>query len=257
MTSGVCNLGSLNLPRFYKDGSFDYQSFEQAIKFGVCFLDAVSDISFVPLDQYKQKIKDFRRIGLGVTGLGSLLSMLGIKFGSQRAIELVNQIFKFKCQIELLTSAILGKTKGSFLKFDKTEYFSSKWWYDLPISYQVKRQIQNIGCMRNAVHGTVPPSGNCQIPSSAIITEQGIKTLKEIFQENGIQLGSGTKQWYQVSKPLKVLTMNGFKKITKLYDNCDTITFKIVTQGNRNERFGKCRMRVIVDRIFLLGAKLW
>ena len=233
MSSGVCNLGSLNLPSFYSDGIFDYQSFEQAIKYGVCFLDGVCDVSYVPLKQYEQKIKDFRRIGLGVTGLGSLLSMLGLKFGSQKAIQFVNDIFKFKCQIELLTSALLGKTKGSFLKFNKDEYFSSKWWYELPISYQVKRKIQNIGFMRNATHSDVPPSGNCQIPSSAIKTEQGIKTLKEIFQENGIQLGSGTKQWYQVSKPLKVLTMNGFKKITKLYDNCDTITFKIVTQGNR------------------------
>lgn len=231
MSSGVCNLGSLNLPRFFKDGGFDYDSFEQAIKYGVCFLDGVCDVSYIPLPQYYQKVQDFRRIGLGVTGLGSLLSMLGLKFGSYEAIKFVDQLFKFKCQIQLITSAFLGKSKGSFLKFNRQQYFSSKWWYQLPISYQIKRQIERIGYMRNAVHSDVPPSGNCQIPSSAIITEQGIKTLKEIFQQNLITSKHEEMKWYIPIKPLNVLTLQGFKRITGLYKNKTGKTLKIKTKS--------------------------
>lgn len=233
MSSGVCNLGSLNLPRFYNDGEFDYESFEQAIKYGVCFLDGVCDVSYIPLPQYYQKVQDFRRIGLGVTGLGSLLSMLGLKFGSYEAIKFVDQLFKFKCQVQLITSAFLGKTKGSFLKFDRQQYFSSKWWYQLPISYQIKRQIEKIGYMRNSVHSDVPPSGNCQIPSTAIKTEQGIKTLKEIFQQNLITSKHEETKWYIPIKPLKVLTLFGYKRVTGLYKNKIGKTLKVKTKSGK------------------------
>lgn len=163
MSSNVCNLGSLNLVNFWKDGQFDWDQFEQTVKVAVTFLDNVCDISFVPLTQYQQKIKDKRRIGLGVLGEGSLLMMMGMKFGSHQAIAFVQKLFKVKAETELITSAILGKLKGSFKDFNAEKYFSTRWWYQLPISYKLKRQIENIGCMRNSVHSTVPPTGNLAI----------------------------------------------------------------------------------------------
>ncbi len=244
MSSGVCNLGSLNLPAFYKDGKFDYQSFEQAIKYGICFLDGVCDISYVPLKQYEQKIKDFRRVGLGVTGLGSLLSMLGIKFGTQKAIQTVNQIFKFKCQIQLLTSALLGKTKGSFLKFNKDQYFSSKWWYELPISYEIKRQIEKIGCMRNAVHADVPPSGNCLLKNTKIMTEQGVKKISQIFKQNFITKNHKENQWYIPIKTINVMTLNGLKRIIGLYKNHYGKVISIKTKSGKIQ--GTSQHKVLV-----------
>jgi len=44
-----------------------------------------------------------------------------------------------------MTSAFLGKLKGSFTAFDREQYFTSRWWYELPISYKIKREIENIG----------------------------------------------------------------------------------------------------------------
>lgn len=166
--SNVCNLGSLNLPMFYHDGEFDFAQFQKVIKYAVCFLDNVCDVSYVPLQEYARKITQSRRIGLGVMGLGSLLMMMGMKFGSHEAIEFTQKIFKFKAETELLTSSFLGNIKGSFTSFDKQKYFTSKWWYELPISYKVKRDIENIGAMRNAVHSDAAPTGNSSIFSGQV-----------------------------------------------------------------------------------------
>lgn len=163
MSSGVCNLGSLNLPRFYKDGQFDWDQFELAIRMGVCFLDNVHEVSYLPLQEYKTIINKKRRIGLGVTGLGSLLYMMGLKFGSYKAVKFTEQLFKFKAETEMLTSAIIGKQKGSFEDFDKEKYFETIWWQELDIPYKTKRFIENIGAMRNGVTSTVPPCGNSSI----------------------------------------------------------------------------------------------
>ena len=145
--------------------------------------------------------------------------MLGIKFGSQKAIQFVNGIFKFKCQIELLTSALLGKTKGSFLKFNKDEYFSSKWWYELPISYQIKRKIQNIGCMRNAAHGTVPPSGN-----SSVFLGQVSNGIEPVFMQE-------YTRWVSMAQEQKEALGVQYPEPT-LGEWFETDIFKVTLRGN-------------------------
>ena len=123
MGTGVCLLFSLNLVKYIKlvDGNyeFDYDKFRKAVAIAVRFADNVNDISRVPLDDYEKAILDKRRIGLGVLSLGSLHYILGIKFGSKESLELIENIFKTKCETELLTSARLGAEKGSFRLFDK------------------------------------------------------------------------------------------------------------------------------------------
>ena len=96
-------------------------------------------------------------------GLGSLHIMLGIKYGSEKSKKFVNELYRFKCETELLASAQLGKEKGSFLKFDKEKYFSSYWWKTLDISPAIKKQIEKIGCMRNSHHSMNAPTGNSGI----------------------------------------------------------------------------------------------
>lgn len=232
--SNVCNLGSLNLVQFFNGKEFDWQEFYEAIKIAVCFLDNVIDISFVPLNEYEQKIKQKRRIGLGVMGLGSLLMMMKLKFGSYEAIQFVDKLFKFKSETQLMTSAVLGKLKGSFLAFDNKKYFSSNWWYELPLNYKTKRQIEEIGQMRNSIHSDNAPTGNCVVKETKIFTEQGIKSIQEIFKENQIILNQNINYWYIPKKQLKVQTLDGYQKITGLYNNKSGKIYSIKTIS------GKC-----------------
>lgn len=241
MPSNVCNLGSLNLPKFYEQGNFNWEEFQRVIKLGVCFLDDVADISFVPLSEYEQKIKQKRRIGLGVMGLGSLLMMMKLKFGSHEAIEFVDELFKFKAEVQLMTSAFLGKLKGSFTAFDREQYFTSRWWYELPISYKIKREIENIGQMRNSVHSTVPPTGN-----SSVFAGQVSNGIQPVFMKEYTRWVTMTNQqveWlqhrhedYQMNKFTSGYQLQNhiYQKIPnpKLGQWYQTSVFKFAERGN-------------------------
>lgn len=243
--SNVCNLGSLNLPMFYHNGQFDFQEFQQTVKYAVCFLDNVCNISYIPLQEYYQQVDQKRRIGLGVMGLGSLLMMMGMKFGSNDAQYFVDKLFKIKAQTELITSAFLGKIKGSFKSFDKQRYFSSKWWYEIPISYEIKKEIQKIGCMRNSVHSSNQPTGNCIRKNTKIITDHGAKTIKQIFLQNQIKLNKNINTSYIPIKTIYVNTLDGYKRIIGLYNNNKEEILCLETQ-NKNVIQGTKEHKVLV-----------
>lgn len=167
MATGVCNLGSLNLTKFvkvFKDKLiFDYDEYARCIKIAVRYLDNINDISRAPLKEYKDSMTDKRRIGLGNMGLGSLMLMFGIRYGSEESLELVKNIYKLKAETELLASAELGKEKGSFKLFDHKKYFNTYWWNNLKISPSVKKKIENVRHMRNSHHSMNAPNGNTSI----------------------------------------------------------------------------------------------
>lgn len=204
MGTGVCLLFSLNLVKYIKkigeDYRFDFDKFKKAVAIATRFADNINDISRVPIDDYKKAIADKRRIGLGVVSLGSLHYILGIRFGSQESIELIDNIFKIKCETEILTSAKLGKEKGSFRLFDRCKYFSSYWWKHLPISKKVKEEIEEIGEMRNSHHSANAPTGNMSIYIGCV--SGGIEPV--IWREYN--------RWMTVSEPERIiLRERGFK----------------------------------------------
>jgi len=173
MSTGVCNLLSINLVKFIirnEDGNFyfDYEGFKKAVTTGVRFSDNINDISNAPLESYKKSMTEKRRIGVGVLGLGSLHYILGIKYGSAESLDLVDSIFKCKAETELLASAKLGKEKGSFKLFDREKYFNTFWWKNLPISEDVKKEIEQIGCMRNSHRSANAPTGNMSIYAGVV-----------------------------------------------------------------------------------------
>lgn len=163
MATGVCCLGSLNLTQFVKNQFFDFDKFSAYVAYGVRFLDNIQDISKTPLQEYSDSVKNKRRIGLGVMGLGSIHFMLGIKYGSQESLNLIEKISRVKCETELLTSAKLGQEKGSFKLFDKRNYFNTHYWKNLCISDEVKKQVEDIGYMRNSHQSMNAPTGNTGI----------------------------------------------------------------------------------------------
>ena len=164
MSTGVCNLGSLVLPKFIKQkGQFDYKEFQNTIKYAIRFLDNINDLSNVPLDEYKDSMVEKRRIGLGTMGLGSCLMMLSTKYGSKQSLQFIENLYKYKTFNENYYSALLGKQKGNFKLFDKDKYFNSKWWKQLKLSDIEKETIQSIGCMRNSHKSANAPNGQTGI----------------------------------------------------------------------------------------------
>lgn len=91
---GCCCLGSIDLTRFVKRpftdrASFDYDGFRTIIGTAVRMLDNVLAVTYWPLEQQRREAMSKRRIGLGFTGLGDALIMLGFRYDSGDAWALV------------------------------------------------------------------------------------------------------------------------------------------------------------------------
>ncbi|MDE0678624.1 MAG: adenosylcobalamin-dependent ribonucleoside-diphosphate reductase [Gammaproteobacteria bacterium] len=84
---GACLLGSVNLTRFvrepFTEGAwFDWDEFNAVVAIFTRMLDNVVEINGLPLDTQVSEILRKRRHGMGFLGLGSTLTMLRIRYGS-------------------------------------------------------------------------------------------------------------------------------------------------------------------------------
>src|ERR1700730_3505574 len=84
---GSCLLGSVNLTRFVKHpfsefAEFDWTEYREVVKAFTRMLDNVVEVNGLPLEQQRGEILRKRRHGMGFLGLGSTLTLLGMKYGS-------------------------------------------------------------------------------------------------------------------------------------------------------------------------------
>jgi ribonucleoside-diphosphate reductase alpha chain len=109
---GACLLGSINLTRLVKNpftskASFDWETYREIVSVFTRMLDNVVGIHGLPLEQQRKEIESKRRHGMGYLGLGSALTMLGIRYGSKASLELTEKITRelaltgWECALEL------------------------------------------------------------------------------------------------------------------------------------------------------------
>ncbi len=94
---GACLLGSVNLTRFVRrpftqEAYFDWEEFEQVVAIFTRMLDNVVEINGLPLDTQVSEILRKRRHGMGFLGLGSTLTMLRIRYGSEESTEFTERV---------------------------------------------------------------------------------------------------------------------------------------------------------------------
>lgn len=91
----ACNLGSINLAKFYKNGAIDWDGLEDTINLAVRFLDDVIDANHYPLPEIAENVRKTRKIGLGIMGFADLLFMLGIPYNSDKGLKKAKRIMGF------------------------------------------------------------------------------------------------------------------------------------------------------------------
>lgn len=122
---GACNLASINLSEFVNDPytdhpSFDWSSFDQAVKQGIIYLDKIIDLNAPnhALPQQRENSLNFRNCGLGVFGYATMLMKMGMEYGSVEAIEFTDGLFHRMFREAVKTSNELAKELGSFPKYN-------------------------------------------------------------------------------------------------------------------------------------------
>ena len=115
---GSCLLGSVNLTRFVKDpftkkAIFDWEAYNETVSIFTRMLDNVVEINGLPLPQQRDEIISKRRHGMGYLGLGSTLTMLGVKYGSDESLSFTEKVTKEMAMQGWQTGLELAKEKGA------------------------------------------------------------------------------------------------------------------------------------------------
>lgn len=152
---GCCCLGALVLPRFVKDGEFDWAEFDKVVRTGVRFLDDVLDVNHYPLPEIEKNCKEVRRIGLGVMGLHTLLLRLGMTYDSDEAFAFVDRLFEFKKNCEYDESSTLAAAKRPFPAYSPKLLESG---FAQTLKPGIRAKIAHYG-LRNCAMSTVAPTG--------------------------------------------------------------------------------------------------
>lgn len=115
--TGSCLLGSINLINFVSNPftqqtEFLWDKYREIIRVFTRMLDNVVEINGLPLPSQRHEITHKRRHGMGILGLGSALTMLGIRYGSKEAVEFTGDIMRVMELVGLQENLALAKEKG-------------------------------------------------------------------------------------------------------------------------------------------------
>jgi ribonucleoside-diphosphate reductase alpha chain len=160
---GACCLGSIDLSclveePFEASARFAFEKLGGIVAPAVRMLDNVIQLTRWPLPQQQQEALAKRRIGLGFTGLGDALVMLGLHYGSAEARALAAEVARLMRDAAYAASVALARERGSFPLFNAdgllhTGGFASR----LPEALQ--RAIRQHG-LRNSHLLSIAPAGS-------------------------------------------------------------------------------------------------
>ena len=112
---------------------FDEEKFRKDIPVVVNAMDNVIDNTNYPLAKQKLEAESKRRMGLGITGLGNTLTLIGLKYGSPEAVAFIKKIMRILSNTAYEASSDRSLDKGSFPLYDPDKYIESGYIKKLPI----------------------------------------------------------------------------------------------------------------------------
>lgn len=138
----VCNLGSINLAAFVKNGTVDFERLRFVARTSTRLLDNVVDATNFPVKAVDEMSRNSRRLGLGIMGFADMLYQLHIRYDSTEGYAMAESVMRAIQEEAHNTSQDLAKEKGVFPLYDLSIY-------------------KKLGIpMRNTMVTTVAPTGS-------------------------------------------------------------------------------------------------
>ncbi len=189
-----CNLASINLAKFVEiDWSrsdwkrkINWKRLRYIVRLGVQFLDNVIELNKYPIPKIKEKTLYNRRIGLGVMGFAKMLFKMGIKYDSDEAFRIGEEVMKFITEEARKMSHELGRARGSFPGFADSVWAKK---YD---------------GMRNATVTSIAPTGTISMIAD---TSSGIEPVFSLAYVKIVM--DGTRLYYSDDTFEHVLKVRG------------------------------------------------
>jgi ribonucleoside-diphosphate reductase alpha chain len=170
-----CLLGALVLHRYVanpytKEARFDRDLFTNDIALAVAFMDTMSDLNQDkhPLAEHREADRYGKRIGIEFTGLGDMLAMLNMPYGSEESIAFIREILREKAITEMEVSARIARKLGCVPalkdKAARKRFLECPYIVNLDLPAHLQKQIMVTG-LRHTAFNTVGPSGSISIMS--------------------------------------------------------------------------------------------
>ncbi len=197
---GCCCLGSINLTLFVRNpfgdkAEFDYAAFGKVIDTSIRMLDNVLEVTHWPLEQQHAEAQSKRRVGLGFTGLGDALIMLGQRYDTPEARDEARRISEYMRNRAYLASTELARERGAFPLFNADLYLSGgNFASRLPAD--VKDKIRKHG-IRNSHLLSIAPTGTISL-AFADNASNGIEPPFSYTDTRRKRMADGTFKEYAV-----------------------------------------------------------
>jgi ribonucleoside-diphosphate reductase alpha chain len=163
---GCCCLGSIDLTRFVIDpfepnARFDETGFAALAKVATRMLDNVLDVTVWPLPQQHEEARNKRRIGLGFTGLGDALVMLGQRYDTPLARSRAARIAELLRDAAYEASIELARERSAFPLFNADLYLSGS-TFASRLPQHLRERIRATG-LRNSHLLSIAPTGTISL----------------------------------------------------------------------------------------------
>ncbi|HUL02726.1 MAG TPA: vitamin B12-dependent ribonucleotide reductase [Gemmatimonadales bacterium] len=192
----VCNLGSINVGLFVKDGDVDWPRLATAVHLCTHFLDNVIDANKYPLMEIDDLAKRIRRIGLGIMGWADLLVRLGIPYNSSAGVDLGRKLMGFVDEESKKASEKLAEQRGTFPEWER-----SIWGPDKTCARDARgERIRPMRRLRNCNLTTIAPTGTISIIAGC---SSGIEPLFAVaFMRNqaGVHMPDVNEDFVAIAK---------------------------------------------------------
>jgi len=190
--NGACDLGSVNLCAFVREpfskrAAFDLEALEAAARIGTRMLDNVIDLSQFPLAEQKRQAHATRRIGLGLTGLGDALIMLGLDYDSDAGRRAAHEALQRIRDAAYRESIALAAERGGFERFERDAFLGGAYVRTLPAD--IRDGIARAG-LRNSHLIAIAPTGTISLlannVSSGIEPVYALESERRVLNDQGV-----------------------------------------------------------------------
>ena len=130
-----CNLGSIDVAKFFHrsaegEAIIEWERLSRVTQLCTQFLDNVVDAGHFPLPEIDDVVKRTRPVGLGIMGFADLCLQMGITYGSDESIQLMERVMGFVRRESWLASLRLGSEKEVFREFEANRDAYARFIYD-------------------------------------------------------------------------------------------------------------------------------
>ena len=170
----VCNLASIALPMFIKDGAFDHQGLYDVTVRATKNLNKVIDRNYYPVKEAENSNFRHRPIGLGVQGLADTFIKLRLPFTSDEAKTLNQEIFETLYFAAVTASKDMAKDEGPYESYkgspiSKGEFQHNLWGIkDSELSGRwdwvaLRKEVKKHGVRNSLLVAPMPTASTSQI----------------------------------------------------------------------------------------------